>query len=160
MVILLDNVIISFDQARKCGFCVSVGEEIVLYGTMITKEPNYHDASNQIKIFMKQIIKEYSPILVTVEDIYGGLGRQTMKQLGILQGVLVNYLVEERILFETIPPSAWQNKLGYSRKTEKSTKDWSVKMACSIIGESVLEDTADAVCMNYYARKNISIIPV
>ena len=150
--------IISLDQAKHCGFCVSVGDEIVLYGTCITEKSDYHDASNEIKIFMKELIKEYNPILVTVEDIYAGLGRDTMKKLGILQGILVNYLIEEHILFKIIPPRAWQGKLGYNKKTEVNTKKWSIRIATEIVGCKVKEDTADAICMNTYARDNIKIV--
>jgi len=152
--------IISLDQAKHCGFCVSVGDEIALHGTCITGKYDYHDASNEIKIFMKELIKEYNPILVTIEDIYAGLGRDTMKKLGILQGVLINYLIEEHILFKIISPKAWQGKLGYNKKIETNTKTWSIRIASELIGHKVKEDTADAICMNKYARENIKIIEV
>ena len=153
-----NRVIINLDQARSCGFCVSIGDERVLYGTFITKEKDYHDASNEIKIFLKLLVAKFNPILVTVEDIYGGLSRQTMKQLGILQGVLVNYLIEEHILFQIIAPSTWQSKMGYDKKLYSNTKQWSKKLAFELIGEELLEDTADVVCMNEYSQKFIKII--
>lgn len=158
MVRHMSNVIISIDQAKKSGFCVSRGDEILLYGTFVSNAKDYHDVTNEAKIFLKALIDEYNPILVTVEDIYGGLSRSTMKQLGILQGVLVNLLVEKHILFAIIAPSTWQSKLEYDKKGGLNSKKWSQWRVMDTLGLKVGEDTADAINMNYYARHFIKIV--
>lgn len=165
-----DNVIISLDQARNCGFCVSEGDNILLYGEFNAKSTDYHDVAMEEKQFLLKLIKKYQPILVTVEDVHNGLNADTSKKLGILQGVLVNTIIESGILFTIIKPSTWQGKQGLAFDKTKNrvlnTKQQSIAKAKEIIGDKVekcgikiTDNTADAVCMNYYARKNIKIVP-
>ena len=165
-----DNVIISLDQARSCGFCVSEGDNILLYGEFNAKSTDYHDVAMEIDTFLIKLINKYNPILVTIEDAYGGQSMDTYKKLGILQGYLVNTIVKRGILYQIIKTSTWQGKDGLAfdktKNRKLSVKQQSVALAKEILGDKVekcgikiTDDVADAVCMNYYARKNIKIVP-
>lgn len=158
-----DDVIVSLDQAKNCGWCVSKGDTVIDYGVFVSEQADYHDVAFEVKNMLMELCNKYKPILITVEDIHGGLNADTSKKLGILQGVLVNYAIQNKILFSILKPATWQGKNGLNfdkTKTRKyDTKTQSKMFACEYLGvEKINENTADAVCMNYYARKNIKIV--
>jgi len=159
-----NDVIISLDQAKETGWCVSIGDEIEAHGALKSKEKDYHDVAHGVKIFLDSLCQEYKPLLLTFEDVHGGLNSDTSKKLGILLGVLVEYAIDNNILFKVIKPSTWQGKNGLcfdKTKTRKlNTKQQSVIFANTILSEGKVsnDNEADAICMNYYARNNIKIV--
>lgn len=157
----MNKIIISIDQARATGYAVSVDGEFVEDGEIefdIKKYPDYHNVAVQVKKLLSDLVQKYPPNLVTVEDVHGGLNSGTLKKLANLQGVLVNFLIENEILFQIIPPTTWQGKKGLCFEHKVNKKIQSKAFAKELVGRNVKENQADAICMNYFAQKNIKII--
>jgi hypothetical protein len=156
---LIENlVIISLDQAENTGYCISIGDEIVSYGS---KNCNSNSGlpedvllnCNELLESFLEAYKDY-PILVTIEDIYEGLSKKVFKQLSRLQGSLM--LTLKGYLYEIIMPRRWKAK--YEIKGGKDGKLRAIQLASEIIGVQIDNDnTADAILMNEYARKFIKV---
>lgn len=146
--------ILSLDQAKKCGFCYGVTEPLGYGEFDVSDTDDYMKAIVKLKKQISGLIEALQPELVTIEDVYGGLNRQTVKKLGWLQGVLMDYFLENEILFEVVPPSKWQ---GYHGLKGKNKKQQSLAVAKEYVADEELEsdNTADAIMMWYYAKNEI-----
>lgn len=152
-----DLVIISFDQAKETGYCVSFNGKVTEHGVITSKKDSYEEVTVEIKQAAERLIKKHKryPILVTIEDLYSGLNITTYKKLARLQGTLITLFLEEQCLYHIIYPTTWQNKLKIKGKDKKKQ---SKAFASELLDKKITNDNeSDAICMNYYARNHIKI---
>ena len=154
--------ILSIDQAAQTGWAIiDDNENIVDFGIIRPKKIKDYDAKiSFIKNEMIELIKEYKPMLVTVEGVYAN--RRNLKthyNLSKLQGVLINYFIDNQILYEIIAPSTWQNYLGFKQRKEEDKKQKSINYVKEEKGiETKNDNIADAICMTIYAVRKIKIV--
>lgn len=150
-------IIISLDQATVTGYAVSVDGKIIDSGTFESTKKEYDQKINDIKKGMVVLIEKYSPHLVTVEDVQFQNNYEVYHKLSKLQGVLVNYLIENDTLYEIIEPVRWKSKMLIKGKKREEQKANAILKAAEHGYETASEDVADAICMNIYANKYIIV---
>jgi Holliday junction resolvasome RuvABC endonuclease subunit len=150
-------IIISLDQATITGYAVSVDGKIIDSGTFDSKKKEYDHKISDIKTGMIALINKHSPHLVTVEDVQFQNNYEVYHKLSKLQGVLVNYLIENNILYEIIEPTRWKSKMLIKGRKREEQKANAILKALEYGYETVSEDVADAICMNIYANKCIIV---
>ena len=155
--------ILSLDQASETGWAlIDEHENIVNFGIIHNKKILDYDIKiNFIKHEMIKLIKEHKPIIVTVEGVFANrLNLKTHHNLSKLQGVLINYFIENQILYEKIPSSRWQGNLNFGRNSKKNgtTKIKSINYVKEHKNiETDNDNIADAICMAIYAKREIRI---
>lgn len=149
--------ILSLDQATNSGYAVSVDGKIIEYGTFSSKQKDYDRKISELKNHMINLIKKHNPTLVTVEDVQYQNNQETYHKLSKLQGVLVNYLIENEILYEIIEPSKWKSKMLIKGRKREEQKASALLKANENGYATTDEDVADAICMNLYASKYIIV---
>jgi len=148
--------ILSFDQALNCGYAIGNKGKVVSYGVLTSKEKEFDYAVSDIKKQIVKIIAKEKPMIVTIEAVHHGFSVDTTKKLSRLQGVLINYFIENQILFEIISPSSWQGNEGFKGKKKKLQSY--TKAVLEFNDESITEDMADAIWMCKYAMEKINIV--
>jgi len=151
--------ILSLDQARNCGYAIADKGKIVEYGMIVsdistTEEFDY--VIKDIKWKVADMITKEKPLLVTIEAVYEGLNSDTHNKLSRMQGVLINYFIENQILYEIIKPSQWYGSAGLKGKSKKQQSP--IKAREVFKDESIGSDTADAIWMCDYALNKIKVV--
>lgn len=147
--------IISIDQARACGFSYWKDNELNEYGVEnFTKKDysNYNVAINKIRHFLDELTNKYKPDLIAIEDIQYQRNQKVYKQLGNLQGVLIDYCIENDIPYEVVMPKKWKALFGIKGGRAKE-KLGSVDYCKNKFNIDVTDDVADAVLIGYYIIK-------
>lgn len=154
---MTNNIILSLDQATTSGYAVSINSELVDFGTYTTDKNDYDDKINDVKIFTKQLIDKYKPCLITVEGVQFQTNQQIYGKLSRLQGVLINYFIENEILHSVITPSQWKGKHGIKGRKRVEQKENAMKKVKELGIDCDSEDACEAILMNLYAREFIKI---
>ena len=75
--------ILSLDQAAKIGWCYTNDSKRMKYGTEDfgrDKKMDYNHKVHEVKKYVKKLIKQYEPDLVTLESIYA-MNKDTYKKV-------------------------------------------------------------------------------
>lgn len=171
--------ILALDQARNGAWSVFDYEsgKLIGYGTFSfdSRKYTYAKAILRIEELVAAIIYTYDISAVFIEDIQLRANVQAFKKLAQLQGVLVNLFERNEYLYGFIAPTQWQNYCrargrntkeveGRILELEKSGKKQSKILSIQFVKEQFGIDTendnlADAICIGYYAVKNVEIEP-
>ena len=152
-----DRVIISLDQAITTGWCVTIDGDIVSRNHFTVKGNDYDIKINKIKEVVIKLTEKYKPHLITVEGVQYQSNQAIYGKLSRLQGVLINYFIENNILYEIVTPSQWKgyHKIkGRKRAEQKANAMLRIK-ELGIDCDS--EDECEAILMNIYAQECIDI---
>ena len=156
--------ILALDQATiTSGWAVYDDGKLIKYGSFTVKSASQDERRTEIKQWLASMINNWKPDLVALEDIqlqqFGAKdgdnieGVTTFKTLAHLQGVLMNYLFENKIPYEIIHVSVWRKHCdikGKSRSDKKKSAQLKVKEWYDV---SVTTDEADAICIGKYAAE-------
>ncbi len=96
------------------------------------------------------LLNEYKPNIIYMEETYSAKNAQTTKFLTRLQGVVYAWCLNNKCEFNTIIPSSWRKLLGFMQGrniTRKQLKDQSIKYVTDIYSLDVTDDEADAICI-------------
>jgi Holliday junction resolvasome RuvABC endonuclease subunit len=117
--------ILSFDQSTsKTGWSIFIDEQLESYGVIRPSKKINND--NKVSMFIRicEFIKEVNPDIVLLEDVYMKYGKifnvQTHKTLANLQGMLMGFLILEKIPYEIIHPQSWKNGIVGKKKVSKA----------------------------------------
>jgi Holliday junction resolvasome RuvABC endonuclease subunit len=151
--------ILSFDQASKIAWSVFDDKKLIEYDTKdFSKVKDFYYRINDIKRIVIELIKYYKPTLVVFEDIQYQSNQQTYKKLASLQSVLINYCVDNEILYEIVQPTLWKcfaKIKGRKREEQKVNTQIFIKQQ---FGIDVDEDIADAIGIGWYSCNEIKVI--
>lgn len=154
--------ILALDAATSVtGYAVYDNKVLVGYGTYKTTstlEPV--ERINQVKNWLKAVLKEWEPDFVGIENIqlqkYGNKDTdvqvKTFQTLANLQGVLLDTIFEACIDSALVRPSEWRSLCGISdgdqhRDARKKAAQAKVKIWYDV---QCSEDEADAICIGKY----------
>lgn len=149
--------ILTLDQATKTGYAVSIDGKIVEYGVIEAKHADYDMKIHIIKQGVEAIVAKYAPALITIEDVQFQNNYEVYYKLSKLQGVLIEYCIQNEFLYEVIPPVKWKGKMLIKGKKREEQKANAILLANSHGYNISDEDIADAICMNLYANKCINV---
>jgi Holliday junction resolvasome RuvABC endonuclease subunit len=169
--------ILALDQARNGGWSVFEYPQSkpIEYGSFeySTREYTYPQAVLEIEKLVESLIKQYKISAVFLEDIQLRFNVQAFKKLAQLQGVLINYMEKNNMLYGLIAPSQWQSYCEARGRTTKELKDDvrtlrkqgkknSKILSIEFVKQQFHIDTtndniADAICIGYYACEKVVI---
>lgn len=144
--------ILAFDQAtQKTGYALFEDKIMKEYGLInLSKERNYDLRSAKMLIGMYQMISEYKPDLVILENVAMQKSAGSLIKVSCILGGALGYCYEHGYSVEVIAPSSWRKALGFTQgKTVRGNlKDQAQKMVEETFdGLRVTEDEADAICI-------------
>lgn len=96
------------------------------------------------------ILDEYSPNLIYIEETYLANNPQTSKILTRLQGVVYAWCINNDCDFNTIRPTSWRSAIGMKQGKNikrKQLKEQSTNYILDKYGLNVTDDEADAICI-------------
>lgn len=150
--------ILAFDQASiTSGWSVFDGQELVSFGNWTSEGNSSTERVAKTKYWFTSMIRNWKPDKVVLEDIQLQKGKDneelvvTYKKLAQLQGVLINYLYENKIDYNVIAPSTWRAHSlikGKTRADKKKSAQLKVKEKYDI---TVSIDTAEAILIGTYS---------
>lgn len=96
-----------------------------------------------------EILCNYNPNIIYIEETYMARNAQTTKILTRLQGVVYAWCINNICEFNTILPTQWRKWLGMSQSKMKreQLKEQSVKYILDNYNISVTDDEADSICI-------------
>lgn len=165
--------VLALDQATlTTGWAVFDDGELVRYGAITGNRASSDEKIVSMKQWVASMVANWKPDLVGLEDIqlqqFGAKdsdnveGVTTFKTLAHLQGVLQNYLFENKVNYEVVHVGVWRKYCeikGKSRSDKKKSAQMKVKDWYDV---SVTTDEADAICIGKYLaatalKKNVMI---
>lgn len=153
--------ILALDAATKItGYAIYDNQDLVTFGTF-SAEGDQLSRINQIKHWLKNMIKEWQPDLVGLEDIQlQTYGRANDMAVGIfhllsnLQGVLLDTAYENKIPVKLVFSSAWRKACGLSGANRAEDKAAAQKAALRWYHLVCTQDESDAICIGKYFARN------
>lgn len=151
--------VLALDQASHVtGWSIYDGEKLVKYGIFKTKSYTEAKRINEVKVWLINMINNWKPDFVGLEDIYVQLGPYnpdavnvlTFKVLAHLQGVLIDTLVENKIEFEVCSASTWRSHCGVKGRTKPDKKRSMQIKVKQFFDVNVTDDEADAIGIGKY----------
>lgn len=108
------------------------------------------------------ILNEYQPDIVIVEDTYGGKDLTSYKHLCRLQGAIFGFCINKGTAYFTKFPAAWRKILGFTQNIgkkkvpRKELKRQAIEYVKTMFGINVSDDEADSICigLSYFKEKN------
>lgn len=155
--------ILVFDQASiTSGWAVFDDEKLIKYGAHTSEGESSTEKIAKTKYWVASMIENWKPDEVVFEDIQlqkgtntetfnGDMGVTTYKKLAHLQGVLMNYCYEKKVVFRIAAPATWRTHSdvkGRYRTDKKKSAQLKVKKFYDV---SVTEDEADAILIGRWA---------
>lgn len=177
--------ILCIDQARSGAWSIyNYGEkELVKYGAFDFDREHYTfaEATHAVKNIIANIIKTEDISAVFIEDIQMRHNVDAFRKLASLQGVLIDYCVENELLYELIAPTKWQSFCrargrtakeikadkailkGKVIKTEDNNKKESKMLSINYVKEKFNINTendniSDSICLGWYVVNNVNIV--
>ena len=101
------------------------------------------------------MIAEYQPDLVVIENVQAQSGVATVIALARLQGFILGWCYVHKIRTEIIAPSTWRSLLHFKQGAgvkRKELKQQSIDYIKNKYGMDLSEDEAESCCLNYAAH--------
>ena len=161
--------ILALDAATGItGYSLYDDRILVTYGTFKTNSSLLAvERINQVKQWLKAVLKEWEPDFVGVENIqlqkYGTGNSQaqvkTFQTLANLQGVILDTVFEASIDSDLVYPSEWRSYCGIGdgdqhREARKKAAQAKVRIWYDM---NCTEDEADAICIGKYFCNKIKV---
>ena len=103
---------------------------------------------------IEDVLNNYKPTIVVMEDTYGQNDMMTLKMLSRIQGCVVDWCRRNKaeIVFKT--PAKWRVEVGMpivdasgNRLKREQFKEFSKNIVKQVFGMDVTDDEADAICI-------------
>lgn len=111
-------------SSTSTGVAIFKDKELVYHSTIKPIGENWRDRLFHQGPFLNDILKEYSPDIVYMEDVplkaAGGL--QTLVILGAVQGFIYGIVASYGVSVEFLSPTQWRSKLGMYDGTQEGKK--------------------------------------
>ena len=124
----MENVIIGLDMSTKSsGYSVFKNGKLIKFGVWKQKqEIAWRERCIYMGNELSVLLDTYSPFFIYCEDtiLSGECGNnvQTVKQLSVLQGIVLGVCAVHNIKIEFLMPSKWRSDLGVYDGTREGTK--------------------------------------
>lgn len=170
--------ILALDQAtHDTGWSIFDGNTVIKFG-VFTTTGELNARINQLKIWLANMLTIWKPDKIIMEDIQLQENKQgrnwendtgdhvmnvnTFKTLAQLQGVLADYLYEQKTRYEFVHTGVWREKCGITGKYRADKKKSAQLKVLEWFDLSVTNDEADAICIGYYGtaaeKKNTQLL--
>lgn len=124
----MENVIIGLDMSTKSsGYSVFKNGKLIKFGVWKQKqEIAWRERCIYMGNELSTLLDTYSPFFIYCEDtiLSGECGNnvQTVKQLSVLQGIVLGVCAVHNVKIEFLMPSKWRSDLGVYDGTRDGTK--------------------------------------
>lgn len=133
------------------GYAIYDDKKLVDYGTFQTHGQSAAERINEVKYWLKQVCDKIQPDAIGVEGIQYQKNVKMFQTLANLQGVIQDFLYENRYPYKISNSSTWRSFLGIctggQRENAKQQSQNYVRLMYHI---NATQDEADAICMGYY----------
>jgi Holliday junction resolvasome RuvABC endonuclease subunit len=109
-----------------------------------SKHINIYNKLYKIEQYFKEVLKEYKPNIVILEDIHLKFNVKTYKILAMLLGVLVTTCINEKVEYKLFTPAEWRSIL---KIPKIMSKKHAVNLVFNKFNKIVNEDEAEAICI-------------
>lgn len=157
--------ILALDQATHItGWAIFDNDKLVTFGKFKSTLEHEEERTNQIKNWLVNMISNWQPDEVGIEDIHfqgttssgDPIGIKTYKVLAHLQGVLIDTLFEQKITFKICPPATWREHCQVKGKTSSDKKRSMQKKVKDWFDINVTNDEADAIGIGKYMADTLT----
>lgn len=144
--------ILALDQSsRISGYAIFNNNKLEKSGTFTARAKDIDQRLEQIRIWVKTLIKAEDIEKVVLEDIQleNNIGNNviTYKMLAEVIGVITELLVELGLEYEIIAPSVWRKKLSLWAPNRAMCKQKAKDYVLAKYNLRTTEDTCDAICI-------------
>lgn len=153
-------------STSSTGIAVFDGLDLVYHTTIKPKGEDWRDRLFHQGPDLKEIIEEYKPDIVYMEDVplKTGGGLQTLVKLGGVQGFIYGIMASYQIPVQFLSPTTWRSKIAIFDGTQEGKKrdvlkEKAVIMANQLFGLELLwfgpkskksqDDEAEAILIAY-----------
>lgn len=170
--------LLALDQAtHTTGWAIYDDDTVIKYGLIKSKGNTTEERINFMKVWLANMVEIWKPDKVCLEDIQlqekknrtfenddgdNVIKVTTYKILAQLMGVLIDYLLEKKIRFETVHTAVWRESCHISGKYRTDKKKSAQLKIKEWFNLDVTNDEADALCIGKYAsaheKKNTSMM--
>lgn len=159
----MTNMTLSLDISTSCtGWAVFDGSELVDSGILKHKSKSYFERgrymASQLRLIQSKLIKKHDKAfeaVVVEKNSVMGPNQQSMINIGIVTGMILNRLVADKVYFINV--STWRKywKFSYKDRSKKSMKKQSIETVEREFNKSVKDDEADAILIGgFFAAQN------
>ena len=151
--------VISFDQStRASGWCLFEDGKYVCSGVIDMNKSKLDTDKRSFEMARRlwNVLKEYKPDYLVIENVQQQSGVSTVIVLARLQGMIIGYAEAHKINVHILLPSQWRAALEYQQgpKVKRAElKQQSANYVHEKYGFSVSEDENEAICINEAAHK-------
>ena len=159
--------VLALDQAtHDTGWSIFDGNCVIKFGVINLGNGELDERINRLKVWLANMIVVWKPDKVILEDIQLQEKKQgrtwendtgdhvmnvnTFKTLAQLQGVLADYLYEQKMRYEFVHTAVWREHCGITGKYRTDKKKSAQLKVLEWFDLSVTNDEADAICIGYY----------
>ena len=153
----MSKIIIALDQSTQVsGYSIYKDGQLIDYGHL-SPSGDYLNRIVKLIKWLKNQVENFSneDLTVLIEEIQlqqtpdskGLLNVETFKKLAHCQGALLEYLVENKILYSIIPSSTWKSKCGIKGRGRAEQKKKAQEYVLNEFGITATQDEADAICI-------------
>lgn len=150
--------LLALDQATKVsGYAFFAGKELKSYGVIEVENKDIYVRINTMKRNLIPLISQNKPDVVLVEDAQQQFGNVVAyKALVLLQGVIIDYLIEKNIAYVIVPPSVWRKDLGINKgRKREEKKAQAMEHVFNIVKKELPEDVCEAICIGLWGLKKV-----
>lgn len=151
------EIILALDQSiSKTGislFEYKEGEDdfkLIQYELFTTKKGSTEEKIFQVATKLRDLIEEFKPTKILLEDIQLQVNVKTYKSLSQLQGILFFICYAEHIKCEIVKPTVWRKELEIKGKKRNELKEKAKEFVFNRYGLTVNDDIAESICIGTY----------
>ncbi|SDB08859.1 hypothetical protein SAMN02910293_00438 [Streptococcus henryi] len=159
----MSELILALDiSTTGTGWAVYDGLSLVSSGVLKHKSKSYFERgrymASQLRLIQSRTIKKHDKAfeaVVVEKNSVMGPNQQSMINIGIVTGMILNRLVADRVYFVNV--STWRKhwKFSYKDRSKKSMKKQSIETVEREFNKSVKDDEADAILIGgFFAAQN------
>ena len=154
-----DMKILSLDQStRITGWSLFEDSKYVKSGMIdLHKIKDTDERSKQMGLEMCELIEEYKPDEVIIEEVSMQSNVNTLKKLARIQGMAIGFATAHNIPTHILEPSKWRAALNYKQGPKvprEELKEQSRNFVKNVLGLNIeSEDENEAICINEAAHR-------
>lgn len=141
------------DSTTVTGWSVFDGDTLVSYGKITMNQGTAISRIAGLNDWLVDMIRQWNPDLVALEDIQQQSNVQMFKILAWLQGSLLHTLFKLDIDTRIIHVSQWRSTCNLKGRSRPELKAAAQALIKQNYGLTVTQDEADAICIGYHVIK-------
>ena len=150
--------VLAFDQStRVTGYSVFDDGKYVKSGVIdLHKITDTDERSKQMGLEMCKVIEGTKPDVTIIEEVQQQSNTATVIKLARIQGVAIGFCAAHNIDLHILRPTEWRSALGYKQGPKvkrEALKQQSLDFVKNNFGLELIEDEAEAVCINEAAHR-------